>query len=415
MSSAIQSVQVRQILDSRDDPTVEVDIVLADGSFGRAAAPSGASTGAREALELRDGGNDYLGKGVLQAVKNVKEIITPQIIGKAFSQEEFDQHLIDLDGTPNKSRLGANAILPVSMAYAVAEAQSQHLPLYRHIGELVGNAQFGLPKPMFNIMNGGAHANWTTDIQEYMILPVSQDSYEDHLRKATEVFDYLAEVLKSQGLSVQVGNEGGYAPDLQSNTQSFELILEAIEKAGFKVGQDGDFILGVDIAASEFYQNGLYTLRRDGKTFTSVQMIEWVTQLTRQYPIFSLEDPLAESDWAAWTELTAQLDSHYQIVGDDLLVTNTQYIERGIAEKSCNAIIIKPNQVGTVTETLAAISMAQNAGWKAIPSHRSGETEDTFITHLAVGTNAGQIKTGAPSRTDRTAKYNELLRIAETL
>lgn len=411
----IKNVHARQILDSRGNPTIEVEVTLGDNSMGRSAVPSGASTGVREALELRDKeSTQYLGRSVHTAIKNVIEIIKPTLIGKTFTQKELDQTLIDLDGTENKSKLGANAILGVSMAFAVAESISREEPLYAYIGQLIQNRMFTLPRPMFNIMNGGAHADWTTDIQEYMIIS-QEDSYPEQLRKSVEVFHHLGNLLKEKGLSAHVGNEGGYAPAINSNDEAFELILAGIERAGYTTGKDGDFLLAVDIAASEFYADGFYNLRRDNKKLTSEEMITWVENLAQRYPLTSIEDPLAESDWDAWKLLTEKLDETHQIVGDDLLVTNTKYIERAIAEKSCNSVLIKLNQIGTVTETLDAISMTQSTGFTVVPSHRSGETEDVFLTHLAVGVNAGQIKTGAPSRTDRTAKYNELTRIEEDL
>jgi len=412
----IQQVHARQILDSRGNPTVEVEVILDNGSMGRAAVPSGASTGAREALELRDGDeNIYHGKSVHNAVENVNSTIASFLVGNTYTQTELDTSLIDLDGTDNKSQLGANSILGVSMAFAVAESLSRGEPLYAYLGQIILNTNYSLPRPMFNIMNGGAHADWTTDIQEYMILPMKEEPYSEKLRKAVEVFHSLGTILKSTGYSTHVGNEGGYAPMVQSNDEAFELILEAIRSAGYSTGNEGDFLLGIDAAASEFYHDGRYHLRRDNVVLSSDEMVSWVASLTEKYPMLSVEDPLSESDWSGWAKLTHQLGSEYQIVGDDLLVTNTKFVQRAISEKSCNSALIKLNQIGTVTETLEAISMAQENGFTVIPSHRSGETEDVFLAHLAVGVNAGQIKTGAPSRTDRTAKYNELTRIEEHL
>lgn len=412
--AVISKVHARQILDSRGNPTVEVDLWLEDGSFGRAAVPSGASTGAREALELRDGEAQYLGKSVLKAVGNIHTVVSPKILGQNWTQETLDDALVALDGTPFKTSLGANALLGVSMAFAVAHAKMQDIPLWRFIADLFGSAP-KLPRPMFNIMNGGAHANWTTDIQEYMILPVDDAPYAEHLRKAVEVYHHLGKGISKRGLSVNVGNEGGYAPTLNSNEDAFELILEAIEKAGYKVGKDGDFMLGLDVAASEFLKDGMYVLKRDNSVKTPDEMYTWIIELTRKYPLLSLEDAFADTDWANWSRLTAEIGSTHQIVGDDLLVTNPVFVKKAIEEKSCNALLVKVNQIGTVTEALRAMKTAKDAGWNNVPSHRSGETEDVFIAHLAVGTGAGQIKTGAPSRTDRTAKYNELLRIEEQL
>jgi len=409
----ISLVKARQILDSRGNPTVEVDLRLADGSFGRAAVPSGASTGSREALELRDGGEKYLGKSVNQAVNNVNSNIKDLILNKDFSQQSLDMALIELDGTETKSKLGANAILGVSMAFAVANAVLQKVPTYQYIADLSGHKKLILPTPMFNILNGGAHAGWATDIQEYMIIPSGDLPYAEKLRRAVEVFHHLGKLIGKKGYSTNVGNEGGYAPEVKSNQEAFELILEAIAKAGYEPGNDIN--LAIDAAASEFYSDGQYHLRRDDSIKSTPEMIEWLVDLTKKYPLVSLEDPLAEADWDGWQQLTAQLGSTHQIVGDDLLVTNTKYITKAIKEKSCNSVLIKLNQIGTLSETLEAIKMTQENNWRVVPSHRSGETEDVFLAHLAVGTSAGQIKTGAPSRTDRTSKYNELLRIAEEI
>ncbi len=411
----ISKLHARQILDSRGNPTIEVDLTLSDGSFGRAAVPSGASTGSREALERRDGGTAYLGKAVTAAVESVNGEISQALQAKVKpSQEELDAFLCELDGTANKERLGANAILGVSLAFAVAKAQSDKQPLYASIANLFG-VQPSLPRPMLNIMNGGAHANWSTDIQEYMILPLGDEPYSEKLRKAVEVFHYLGKLLAAKGFSTNVGNEGGYAPAVSSNEQAFDLILEAIAKAGYTAGTSGDFMLGIDAAASEFYRDGLYHLKRDNSQKTSQEMQDWIVSLTQKYPLLSIEDGLAESDWDGWQKLTARIGKTHQIVGDDLLVTNPLYVKQAVEQKSCNALLVKLNQIGTLTETLQAMKLAQDAGWNNVPSHRSGETEDVFLSHLAVGTAAGQIKTGAPSRSDRTAKFNELLRIEETL
>ena len=412
--AAISTIYGRQILDSRGNPTVEVEVTLDDGSFGRAAIPSGASTGSREALELRDGGDQYLGKSVNQAVANVNTTLRELLVGKDHTQESLDLAMIEADGTEFKSKLGANAILGVSLGFAVAQAHSQKKPVYEYIASLIGQKP-SMPRPMLNIMNGGAHADWATDIQEYMIMPMGNLPYAEKLRKSVEVFHHLGKILKSKGYSTNVGNEGGYAPAIKSNAEAFDLILEAIKKAGYEIGEDKDFLLGIDAAASEFYEDGKYHLKRDDSVKSTDEMIEWLTELTEKYPLYSLEDPLAEADWEGWQKLTAKLGKTHQIVGDDNLVTNPKFIARAIEEDSCNAVLIKLNQIGTLSETLQAIKMTQENGWNPVCSHRSGETEDVFLTHLAAGTNAGQIKTGAPSRTDRTAKYNELLRIAEQI
>lgn len=411
----ISAVHARQILDSRGNPTVEVEVTLDDRWMGRAAVPSGASTGSREVLELRDGGDAYLGKAVMNAVNNVKGEIGREIVGKDWSQQSLDDHLIKLDGTPTKSRLGANAILGVSMAFAVASAQAANRPLYEHLGSLAGNNNYRLPKPILNVLNGGAHANWTTDIQEYILFPMKAEPYHEQLRKSAEVFHHLGKIIAKRDLSTNVGNEGGYAPQFSSNQDGFDFIMEAVEKAGYTMGRDGDFMMGIDGAATEFYQDGKYNLKRDKITKTTDEMVAWMVELCEKYPICSLEDALAEDDWEGWTQLTAKLGDKVNIVGDDLTVTNPQYVQQAIDQKSCNAAIIKLNQVGSVTETLRAMQMVREAGWTNIVAHRSGETEDTFIAHLAVGAGGQQIKTGAPSRTDRTAKYNELLRIEERL
>lgn len=410
----ISKLHARQILDSRGNPTVEVELWLSDGSFGRAAVPSGASTGSREALEKRDDGTEYLGKSVRQTVEGIHSEIASAIQGQVFDQAGLDTFLCELDGTDNKERLGANALLGVSMAFATAHAVSLKQPLYQLIADLFG-ATPTLPRPMLNIMNGGAHANWTTDIQEYMVLPLGDAPYSERLRKSVEVFHHLGKLIAARGFSVNVGNEGGYAPALNSNEEAFELILEAIGKAGYTTGLDGDFMLGIDAAASEFYKENVYNLKRDGTQKNSEEMQAWIVGLTEKYPLLSLEDCLGESDWSGWASLTSKIGRTHQIVGDDLLVTNPKYVEKAIAQKSCNSLLVKLNQIGTVTETLHAMKLAKDAGWSNVPSHRSGETEDVFLAHLAVGTGAGQIKTGAPSRGERTAKYNELLRIEEAL
>lgn len=413
--ASISKLHARQILDSRGNPTVECDLWLDDGSFGRAAVPSGASTGSREALELRDNNPAFLGRGVMTAVDNIHSLIAPSVTGFSGSQDELDQKLIQLDGTNNKSRLGANAVLAVSMAYAVASAARERLPLYQYLAQLYKPAQLKLPRPMANILNGGAHANWTTDIQEYMIIPRAEEPFFQRLRKTVEVFQHLGEIIKKKGMSTNVGNEGGYAPQLRSNAEAFDLILSAVSAAGYTAGPEGDFWLGIDAAASEFFLDGLYRLKRDGTVKNSDEMIAWYRELTNQYPLYSIEDGLAESDGQGWQKLTAELGADHLIIGDDLLVTNTAYTAEAIQQRSCNALLVKLNQIGTLSETFAAMHLAQNSQWQVIPSHRSGETEDVFLSHLVVGTGAGWIKTGATSRTDRTAKYNELLRIAEQL
>lgn len=413
--SVISALHARQILDSRGNPTVEVDLTLSDGSFGRAAVPSGASTGSREALELRDGGAAWMGKGVQTAVGNVNGAIAQTVLGKDYTQASLDAALIALDGTPTKSKLGANAILGVSMAFAVAQSVCEKKTVFASIAQTEGVTTPSLPMPILNVLNGGAHAGWTTDIQEYMLFPIKAATYSEKLRQAVEVFHHLGKILAKRGLSTNVGNEGGYAPAFSSNEDAFTLLLEAITAAGYTAGWDGDFMLGIDAAASEFFQDGKYVLKRDNTTKTSDEMVSWLLDLTKKYPIASIEDGLAEGDWDAWAKLTASVDQRIQIVGDDLLVTNPTYVKQAIAGKNCTAVLVKLNQIGTVSETLETIRLACEAGWKVIVSHRSGETEDTFIAHLAVGTAAHQIKTGAPSRSERTAKYNELLRIEEKL
>jgi len=411
--SEIAEVHGREILDSRGNPTVEVEIVLESGAVGRAAVPSGASTGEREALELRDGDKSrYLGRGVLKAVEHVNETIAPEIEGlEVSSQAELDQILIDLDGTPDKSRLGANALLGVSLAAAKAAADEVGLPLYRYLGGV--NAKV-LPAPMMNILNGGKHADNTVDLQEFMIMPLGAERFSEALRMGAEVFHALRGVLKKKGYNTAVGDEGGFAPDLRSNEEAVQLILTAIEQAGYRPGTD--IFLALDPAASEFYTDGQYVLEGEGgKRLSSEQMVEFWARWAQQYPIVSIEDGMSENDWEGWAALTERLGGTVQLVGDDLFVTNTKILEEGIARGVANAILIKVNQIGTLSETLDAIFTAHRAGYAAVVSHRSGETEDTFIADLAVAAGAGQIKTGSASRSDRIAKYNQLLRIEEDL
>jgi len=414
--SKITKVFARQIIDSRATPTIEVDLWLEDGSFGRAAVPSGASTGTHEALELRDGDKSmYLGKGVLKAVENVKITISNEITGKEYAtQEDLDMALLALDGTETKSTLGANAILGVSLAYAKACAESLKLPLFKYISQLYGNAGLKLPRPMFNIMNGGKHANWSTDIQEFMIVMPNAE-YADQVRMACEVFMNLEKILKERGMNTNIGNEGGFAPGFKNNEDAFDLIAAAVEKSGYKMGTDVMFAL--DIAASEFYnaEKGIYHLKTEDKELSKTEWMEKVVGWTQTYPFISIEDPFGEDDWASWTEFTSKVGDKLQVVGDDLLVTNVKRVERAITEKACNALLVKVNQIGSLTETLKAMKMAQDAGWNNVMSHRSGETEDVTISHIAVGTGCGQLKTGAPSRGERTAKYNEILRISEEI
>ncbi len=413
MSSLIIDVYGREILDSRGNPTIEVEVTLEDGSFGIAAVPSGASTGEHEATELRDGDESrYLGKGCENAVDNVNSIIADALEGMdAAEQIQIDSILIELDGTKNKSKLGANAILGASLACAKAAAEYHGLPLYRYIGGI--HSRF-LPAPMMNILNGGKHADNTVDIQEFMIIPKNAPSFKEALRMGTEVFHNLRKVLKSKGYNTSVGDEGGFAPSLKSNEEAFDVILEAIEKAGYK--PKDDIVLAIDTAASEMFEDGKYKMfKSSGNLLTSEEMINWYVDLCNKYPIASIEDGLDENDWAGWAKLTTALGNKIQLVGDDLFVTNPEYLSRGIKEKIANSILIKVNQIGTLTETLETIHLAQRNGYKTVISHRSGETEDTTIADLAVATNAGQIKTGAPSRTDRVAKYNQLLRIEDML
>jgi enolase len=407
----IIDVVARQILDSRGNPTVEVEVELESGAVGRAAVPSGASTGEHEAVELRDETGEYFGKGVRRAVDNVNCIIAEEIVGlDATDQRLVDRALIDLDGTPNKANLGANAILGVSLATAYAAAAAVELPLYQYIG---GCNAFQLPVPMMNIMNGGKHADNNVDLQEFMIMPVGADSFEEALRICAEVYHGLKSVLKTKGLSTAVGDEGGFAPDLGSNEEAIQLIMEAIDAAGYEPGID--VRIALDPAASSFFIDGRYVLAGEGRSLTSAEMVDYYVALVDKYPIISIEDGLAEDDWEGFKLMTARLGDRVQIVGDDLFVTNTERLARGIAEKSANSVLIKLNQIGTLSETLDCIEMAKRAGWTAVCSHRSGETEDTTLADLAVATNAGQIKSGAPARSDRVAKYNQLLRIEEML
>ena len=410
--AVITDVYAREIMDSRGNPTVEVEVYLEDGTIGRAAVPSGASTGQFEAVELRDSESSrYLGKGVLQAVANVNDIIGPAILGfDASEQVAIDGVMIELDGTPNKAKLGANAILGVSMAVARAAAESYDLPLFQYLG---GTNAKELPVPMMNILNGGAHADNNVDIQEFMIMPIGATSFMEALRYCAEVYHTLKGVLKAKGLATGVGDEGGFAPNLGSNEEALQVITEAIEKAGLVVGKD--IVFAIDAASSEFYKDGKYHLAGEGKVKTAAEMVEYYAELCEKYPIYSIEDGLAEEDWEGWKLLTERLGKTVQLVGDDLFVTNTERLSRGIKEDTANAILIKVNQIGTLTETFDAIEMAKRAGYTAVISHRSGETEDSTIADIAVAVNAGQIKTGAPARSERVAKYNQLLRIEDML
>ena len=410
--AVITDVYAREIMDSRGNPTVEVEVYLEDSTIGRAAVPSGASTGQFEAVELRDSESPrYLGKGVLQAVANVNDIIGPAILGfDASEQVAIDGVMIELDGTPNKAKLGANAILGVSMAVARAAAESYDLPLFQYLG---GTNAKELPVPMMNILNGGAHADNNVDIQEFMIMPIGASSFMEALRYCAEVYHTLKGVLKAKGLATGVGDEGGFAPNLGSNEEALQVITEAIEKAGLVVGKD--IVFAIDAASSEFYKDGKYHLVGEGKVKTAAEMVEYYAELCEKYPIYSIEDGLAEEDWEGWKLLTDRLGKTVQLVGDDLFVTNTERLSRGIKEDTANAILIKVNQIGTLTETFDAIEMAKRAGYTAVISHRSGETEDSTIADIAVAVNAGQIKTGAPARSERVAKYNQLLRIEDML
>jgi len=411
--SKIVEVKAREVLDSRGNPTIEADVILESGVIGSAMVPSGASTGVREAIELRDGDKArYLGKGVLKAVENVKTEISSAVLGRdANDQEGLDACLIELDGTHNKARLGANALLAVSLANAHAAAKDNAKPLYQYLNK---TGEFILPVPMMNIINGGAHADNSVDLQEFMILPVGAPTFREALRYGTEVFHSLKKVLSAKGLATTVGDEGGFAPNLSSNEEALSVILEAIEKAGYKAGKD--IYLGLDVASSEFYKDGAYVLESEGgKSFTSAEFADFFAGWVAKYPIISIEDGMAEGDWDGWKIMTEKLGSKIQLVGDDLFVTNPAILKEGIDKRIANSILIKVNQIGTLTETLAAIQMAQDAGYTAVVSHRSGETEDTTIADLVVATGAGQIKTGSLSRSDRVAKYNRLLKIEEEL
>lgn len=407
--TTIKSIAAREILDSRGNPTVEVEVQLSDGASARAAVPSGASTGAFEAVELRDGGSRYLGKGVAQAVSNVEREIAPKLIGlDPFNQRAIDELMIALDGTANKARLGANAILGVSLAVAKAAADSKRLPLYKFIG---GQEATLLPIPMMNILNGGAHADTNVDIQEFMIAPIGADTFKESLRWGAEIYHSLKSVLKKRGLATSIGDEGGFAPNLASNRAALDLIAEAIDKAGYKLGSQ--IALAMDVAATEFHESGKYNF--EGKSISADEMISYYKELVDSYPLVSIEDPLSEDDWDGWGAITQELGGKVQLVGDDLFVTNPTRLSRGIEAKTANALLVKVNQIGTLTETLDAVAMAHKAGYRSMMSHRSGETEDTTIADLAVAASCGQIKTGAPARSERVAKYNQLLRIEEEL
>ena len=410
--SAIANIIAREVIDSRGNPTIEAEVHTRNGAMGSAMVPSGASTGIREALELRDGDpSRYKGKGVLNAIRNITEKITPMLQGKDVSdQAHIDRLMIELDGTPNKANLGANAILAVSMATAHAAADEEDLPLYQYLG---GEGSFQMPVPMMNILNGGAHADNSVDMQEFMILPVGAGSLREAVRYGTEVFHSLKTVLANRGLNTTVGDEGGFAPDLASNEEAISVILEAIDKAGYRAGED--ILLGLDVASSEFYRDERYTLASENKTLTSGEFLDYLTPWFNKYPIITMEDGMAEEDWDGWKLLTGRLGSKVQLVGDDLFVTNTEILREGIEKGIANSILIKVNQIGTLSETLAAIDMAKRAGYTAVISHRSGETEDTTIADLAVATSAGQIKTGSLSRSDRVAKYNRLMKIEDQL
>jgi len=407
--TSIKSVKAREILDSRGNPTIEVDVALSDGAFGRAAVPSGASTGAFEAAELRDGGERYLGKGVRQAASNIEKLIAPSVIGQnPFEQQVIDKLMIEIDGTPNKSKLGANAILGVSLAVARAAANSKKLPFYAFIGGSDANL---LPVPMMNILNGGAHADTNVDIQEFMIAPIGAQTFGESLQWGAEIYHALKSVLKKRGLATSIGDEGGFAPNLESNRAALDLIVEAIGKAGYKPKEE--IALAMDVAATEFFKDGKYEF--EGSQLSSDEMISYYKSLVDSYPLVSIEDPLSEDDWAGWIQITKDLGNQVQLVGDDLFVTNPERLAKGIKNGAANALLVKVNQIGTLTETLDAVKMAHDAGYRSMMSHRSGETEDTTIADLAVAANCGQIKTGAPARSERVAKYNQLLRIEEEL
>jgi enolase len=417
MDTTIESISALEILDSRGNPTIEVEVLLVDGSWGRAAVPSGASTGEHEALEMRDGDKKrYLGKGVKNAVANVNGPISDVLFGwDAGEQKSIDAELIAMDGTPNKSKLGANAILGVSLAVAKAAANSFGMPLYRYLGGVYAHV---LPVPMMNILNGGAHTAWqSTDMQEFMVMPFGAPSFTEGLRWGAEIYHTLKAVLKEKGYVTLVGDEGGYAPSLKANNEAIEVILAAIEKAGFKVGRGKDVAIALDPAASELYdeKTKTYNLRKEGRQLTGEQMVEFWAKWVKDYPIVSIEDGLAQDDWSSWQLMTKQLGDKIQIVGDDLLVTNPERVRRGIQDKTCNALLVKLNQIGSVTETIEAVELCHRAGWRTVVSHRSGETEDSTIADLAVALNTGQIKTGAPARSDRVAKYNQLIRIEAEL
>jgi len=407
--ATIAAIGAREILDSRGNPTVEVELALDDGTMSRAAVPSGASTGAFEAIELRDGEKRYSGKGVERAVRAIEDVLAPELIGfEADDQRLIDQTMIDLDGTPNKAHLGANSILGVSLAVARAAADSSGLPLYRYLG---GPNAHVLPVPMLNILNGGAHADTNVDVQEFMVAPIGAPTFKESLRWGAEIYHALKTVLKKRGLATSVGDEGGFAPNLESNRAALDLILEAIALTGLKAGQD--VALALDVAATEFYKDGFYSF--EGKMWGAAEMIEYYASLVAHYPLVSIEDPLSEDDWEGWKAITDDLGSKVQLVGDDLFVTNPIRLERGISSGTANALLVKVNQIGTLTETLDAVAIAHRAGYRCMMSHRSGETEDVTIADLAVATNCGQIKTGAPARSERVAKYNQLLRIEEQL
>ncbi len=409
MSTAIRDIRAREVLDSRGNPTIEVDVHLAGGGYGRAAVPSGASTGALEAVELRDGGDRFGGKGVTRAVANIHDVIAPALVGvDATDQERLDQTMLDLDGTSNKGNLGANAILAVSLGAARAVAGQLDVPLFRYLG---GPSARVLPVPMLNVLNGGAHAANSVDIQEFMLVPAGAPSFREALRMGVEVYHHLKAVLTSRGLSTNVGDEGGFAPDLPANRAALELLSEAISAAGYEPGRD--VALALDVAASEFHDEAGYHM--EGRTLSGAEMVDYLASLVDEFPLVSVEDGMAEDDWDGWTGLTAQLGEQCQLVGDDLFVTNEEILRRGIREGAANSILIKVNQIGSLSETLHTMQTAERAGYSQMVSHRSGETEDTFIAHLAVATNCGQIKAGAPTRSERTAKYNQLLRIEERL
>ena len=410
-NTTITAIWAREILDSRANPTLEAEVSLADGSFGRAAVPSGASTGSKEAIELRDGGDRYLGKGVSLAVANVIEAMGPELVGMdATDQEALDQKMLDLDATPNKATMGANAILGVSLAAARAAASSLDVPLFKYLGGPAGRV---LPGPLMNVLNGGAHAANSVDIQEFMLVPAGAPTFSEALRWGVEIYHTLKRVLSERDLATNVGDEGGFAPNLATNREALDLLTQAIEQAGYTPGEDVS--LALDVAANELYSDGAYTLEGEGRTLSSDEMIDYLGELVDAFPLVSIEDGLDESDWDGWKAFTARFGSRLQIVGDDLFVTNEEILQKGISEGAANAILVKVNQIGSLSETLHTMATANGAGYNRVVSHRSGETEDSFISHLAVGTNAGQIKTGAPARSDRAAKYNQLLRIEERL